>query len=183
MAEDRSQRYQAPIEYVQVRSAYNSVRAIAAGAVLLLSLYVALALQLRTAAALMLAAAIVLVDALFRRNQGSSAVPLLLVDVTAIGFVLLARGISPGAQATAILYVLTASLLLLPLPRAGLVIGYALIWAALVASSGGEGFIAEPTRTAAYQNAFDQVAVVMFIGVIAVLLIEAIRALRDLTRS
>jgi signal transduction histidine kinase len=75
----------------------------------------------------------VLADALWRRQRGDHALPLLLIDVTAAGMVLLIRGNTPSLEAIAFAYVVTASLLLLSLRQSFLVIAYAAAWAIPIA--------------------------------------------------
>jgi signal transduction histidine kinase len=161
--------YRAPINYVDTRRAFNTVRAIGATIVALASI-VAMTWDLPSAPYVLVAAMAVTVDALYRRNHGDDAFVPLVLDVTAIAVALLVRGSTPSAEVAAFLYVIAASMLLLPLIRAMLVIVYAIVWIpALV-------FLAplvQDVGTQAEAEVLDRVAMVVFISVIALLLYAA----------
>ncbi len=74
------------------------------------------------------AALVVAVDAIIRRYRGQHALPLILIDTTAIGFALLMRGDTPSIADVAVAYLVTASLLLLGFRQAGGSALYAGLW-------------------------------------------------------
>jgi signal transduction histidine kinase len=161
--------YQAPINYVGIRRAFNTVRA--AGAIVVaLGSIVTLTWDYPSAPYVLLASLVIAIDALYRRNHGGTALAPLLTDISAIGFALLIRGSTPSVEVAAFLYVITASMLLLSLLRAVLVIGYALVWIAplvLLAPLVPDARLMEQAAT------LDRLAMIVFVAVIALLLYTA----------
>ena len=194
MAESLVERYPAPIEYTDVRRPFNTVRGLAAAALLAVGF-----LSLANGAlvqpwqvlvpGVVLPAAWVMVDGLSRRNHGTSALPGLLVDITAVGVALTVRGVSPALQTVVFIYFLLAGLFLLPLPRAVLALGYAGATAIAVGwvgiATGGEGLAStflDTGRDPDVKATFDAIATTLFVTLIAVLLYGAVRSLRRSAR-
>lgn len=117
----------APISYTAVRTAYNAVRAVAGGVVMLAS--VAIFILGGPGAWLALGAGVVMtIDGLARLNRGDNAIYPLVLDVTITGAGLFLNGLDAAVVVAGILYTLTTALLLLPPQRALAVIGYAGLW-------------------------------------------------------
>ncbi|RPI20211.1 MAG: sensor histidine kinase [Actinobacteria bacterium] len=172
-------RTRAPIEYEALRRPYHWARAFAAAFLAVLSLYGTLGLGMDAWPAF-LAAVVVLSDALARTVLGRSALPPLLVDITAVGMLIVLSGGSTATQATGLVYVLVAALLMLPLTTAAVAIGYALAWVvatfAVSRWNDGNGLLGPPA-SAETSAALDLVTALVVVGVIAVLLIGAVKAL------
>ena len=117
----------------------------------------------------------VLADALWRRRRGDHALPLLLIDVTAAGVVLLIRGNTPSLEAIAFAYVVTASLLLLSLRQSFLVIAYAAAWAIPIALWAPLVEGTSPGGTEEF--AIEALVGAVFVSVIIQLLVSTRRAL------
>lgn len=189
MSEGLVVRYPAPIEYADVRRPFNTVRALGAAVLLCVGGYALATGTLVQSWPLLivgavLPSAVILADGLYRRNRGTSALPGLLVDITAVGFALTARGASPALQVVVFIYFLLAALFLLPLPRATLALAYAVVWATAIGWVGittdGDGWIPsfmDVGRDAEVKAAFDAIATILFIAVIATLLYGAVRSL------
>lgn len=194
MSESLVVRYPAPIEYTDVRRPFNTVRALAAALLLCVGGYaLASGALVQPWQVLLVGAvfpsAVVFADGLYRRNHGASALPGLLVDITAVGVALTARGASPTLQTVVFIYFLLAALFLLPLPRATLALAYAVIWTIAIGWVGiatdGEGWIlslVDVIRDPEVKTAFDAIATALFIAVIATLLYGAVRSLRRAAR-
>jgi signal transduction histidine kinase len=167
-------RFSAPIRYRDVRSAYNITRAIG-GLAIVAGAMVQWAGGTSPAPWVALSGLAVAVDGFYRRHRGVSAVPLLLVDIVAVGTALLVRGHTPSIEAAALAYVVTAALLLLHRREAVLVIGFALAWALPigVAAPLAGANVPEGTQAALAET----LAVTVFVGVVAQLLIATGRAL------
>lgn len=128
----------------------------------------------------LVAALMVLIDAVYRYGHGDSAFWPLVVDITAVGSSILLAGGSAAIEATGIVYVLVASLLLLPLRTALATIAYAVAFVAtavLVAVERPGGVLGASTGETA--EIVDLLAALVIIGIIAVVLIEAVRALLE----
>jgi signal transduction histidine kinase len=167
----------APIPYSDVRRPYNTIRAVGA-LVFIVGVLVWSYLADTTAGLItILPAGAVFVDALHRRNHGSSALPAEIMGTTAIGVGLVLRGPSPGIYGLAIVWVLISTSLILPVRQAAALVAYIVAWAAtatalfwltdvpfagIVDGSGAEGFV-------------DRVGAVVFVATISVVMIGAIR--------
>ena len=117
-------------------------------------------------------------DALWRRGHGTSAIPMLVTDIIIIGILSMMRD-EPGlVEAVAFLYVLTGALLLLRIPVAIVVIGFAIavgIPAAILRS------IMDPDLSATREMVLDIVVVVAIGAIMATLLYGAVQALHAST--
>ncbi len=173
-AEPASGRFQAPISYVDVRRSYNTFRAV--GGVLIALL--AFVMWARGAGPAPLAAAgggAILLDASTRLNRGSSALPLLVLDVTVIGLVLVSTGHAPVLAGPGFVYILTGAMLLLPLRHALWLVVYTVGWALPIAW--WSPLLDAPAASGGAM--FEIGVVVVFTGLIAELLYSAGRALFD----
>lgn len=171
---DPTDRFDAPIRYRDVRKGFNTSRALGASAVAFGAIF-ALAAGHSPAPWALAAGLVVAFDGIYRRTHGESALPLLLVDATAIGVSLLARGPTPAVAAAAFIYLVTAGLLLLPLQRVlGLII-YTMIWAGLVAAF--SPLAGDELGSDAAVIAGEVATTLIFIGIICQLLFSAGRSL------
>jgi len=170
-------RFEAPVAYVDVRTRYNTTRAIGGLAIVVLAAS-GLPLGLGTAPFVLAAGLVLLGDALYRRNHGTGALPLLLVDVTVIGAILLVRGYSASVGVAGILYVLTAGMLLVSMARTAVVLGYAAVWSGAVASVAPviHGHISSVRATV-----FEAITIAVFTAIVAQLLYGAVQALHAAT--
>jgi signal transduction histidine kinase len=173
MSNEARSRFAAPIRYRDVRAAYNTTRAIGGCAIVVGSI-IAWAEGSSPAPWVMLSGLVVAVDGIYRRERGVSALPLLFVDIVAVGAALLARGHTPSIEAAALGYVVTASLLLLSRRDAALVVTFALAWAFPIGWAAPlAGDVVSGTQAAIAET----LAVAVFVVVIGQLLIAAGRAL------
>jgi signal transduction histidine kinase len=150
------------------------MRAIAAIGMTLAAMY-GWSLGISSAPWVMAAVAVIAVDALRRRTRGDHALPLLLLDITAIGTALVLRGDTPSIEAVAVAYFVTASLLLLGLTKAIWVMLYAAVWIAPIVLWAP---LLEGTAPNGSQELGIEIATVLtFIAVIGQLLVSARHAL------
>ncbi len=167
-----SDRFQAPISYVDIRGSYNTFRAVGGTLIAVLGLaahggYSARALWVVAAGAALV------IDAMVRRTRGTSAVPPLLVDTTVFAAIILLTGHAPVIEGPAFIYLLSASMLLLRIPSALWVLLYAAAWAPLI-------YWFSPLlsdATDGSKDAFEFGIVVVLIALVAELLYSAGRAL------
>jgi signal transduction histidine kinase len=169
-----SSRFDAPIRYGDIRRGFNTMRAIAALLITIGAVYGVIR-GFGAAPWVLVGAPLVFVDALRRRTHGESAFPLIVVDITAVGLALLARGNAPSIEAVALAYVVTASLLLLGLRRALLTLGYTGIWAVPIVVWAPVIVGIGPTGTE--QVVIESLTVTIFLAVIAQLLVSTRHAL------
>ena len=172
-------RTRAPIEYDVLRRPYHWARAAGAAFLVALSVYALVALDIDGAWPAIAAAVVVFTDAIVRLRYGRSALPPLLVDITAVGVMVVLNGGGNATQTTGLVYVLVAALLMLPLSTAAVSIGYAFAWVVVIfiiaRVNEGDGLLAQPASDGA--AALDVVTALVIVGVIAVLLIGAVKAL------
>lgn len=171
-------RLHAPVDYGDVRTRVNTVRAGAALAMIGLS--IAIWAREGTPTVVGLAAGgLFLADALWRRSHSSPAVYFLLVDATLAGGLSLLHNASPLAALAAFLYIVTGALLLLRPLLASAVIGYIAAWTAI-------GTLAGPhldETTGLLHGALTESAIVgAFTVLIITLLVSAVQALNESTR-
>lgn len=180
MSGTRPSSTRAPIEYDAVRRSYHLARGTGAALMLAFTTYGIAAYDLSFGWVGLAAALIVLVDAVYRFGHGDSALWPLLVDITAVGSSILLSGGSAAIEATGIVYVLVASLLLLPLRTALITIAYAVGFVATAVAISVErpgGLLGATTEETA--EIIDLLAALVIIGIIAVVLVEAVRALLE----
>jgi signal transduction histidine kinase len=115
-------RIQAPVAYTEVRNRVNTVRALLGGVVLVLALggMVETGTQWSAVVAIYL-----IVDGLWRRNHGTSALPMLLTDTAVFATIELLKGDVSLSISVTLMYLLSGALLLLPIPRAAALVGIA----------------------------------------------------------
>ena len=172
----------APIPYADIRRPYNTIRA--AGALLFIAGVIVWSKLSGTTIGLVTIVPVtaVVVDAIYRRNHGTSALPAEIIGTTAIGVALVLRGPAPGIYGLAIVWIVISSALVLPLRHAAFLVGYTLTWVAvslslflytdlplvgIVEGSGAEALV-------------DRVAAVIFVTSISIVMLGAIRTV---TRS
>ena len=126
--------FQAPVSYRAVRRAYNTMRVIAGSVISLGAGFVVWASDAPAAPWALAAGLIMAADGLYRRTRGTSAQPLLVIDITVAGFLLITQGHTPSIEAAGFVYVLTAAFLLLTRRDAFALIGFAAAWAVPVAA-------------------------------------------------
>lgn len=168
----------APIPYLDVRGPYNTIRA--AGALLFVIGLLAWSYVSGTTTGLVtvVPAAAVFVDALYRRNHGTSPLPAELMGTTAIGIALVLRGPAPGIHGLSIMWVLVSASLILSIRQAALLVAYIVAWSAasvalftftdlsfagIIEGSGAEDLV-------------DRIAAVTYIITTTVVMLGAIRA-------
>jgi signal transduction histidine kinase len=159
-------RFAAPIQYLDVRVPFNTTRAIGGFAIAAASL-LAQAAGLPSTSIWVLAGLLIAGDGLYRRHHGTSAVPLLMVDVTAVGIALMISGHAPAVEVALVVYAVAVSMLLLPLNKAAVALGLAMAWVIPIAIIGTMGG-ASASHTSAE---------VIYQGVIALVLTSMIAAL------
>lgn len=170
-----SSRFDAPIRYGDVRRAFNTMRALGAIGIAAGAGY-GWSEGFGASPWVMIAALAVAVDAVIRRSTGHQALPLILVDTSAIGFALLMRGNTPSIAAVAVAYIVTASLLLLGFRQAGGSAFFAVTWGFAIwrlspVVNGGTA----PTGTEEFL--IEVLAVFTFLAVMTQLLVSARHAL------
>lgn len=162
----------APIDYESIRGAFNAARAAVAATVCIVAIVLVASGSGSYAGPYAVCGLVVVVDALYRRNHGSTATAPLLVDITALGTAFLIGGASTSVQVTALAYGIVAMALLLPARVAGILFVYALAWSTGIAAMSGSGLL---SRTD--QGAFDAFLTVVLLLAIAALISGATRVL------
>jgi signal transduction histidine kinase len=164
----------APIRYTDVRIAYNTVRAAGGLTIVALALIFWLT-QGHVSVYTFIGGGAIVADAVYRRQRVTSALPVLAVDAAVIGFLTLLAGQGDSSVVGPFVYILTASLLLLPQAHAALILAFAavwlfpaMLWAPLTASAG--------SQTAGELNRF---VAFVFVAIVARLLLVAIEALHS----
>ena len=114
------------------------------------------------------------VDGLYRRNRGTDAQTLLIVDVTIAGTLLLTQGHIPAIEAAGFLYLLTAALLLFTRREALTLIGFGVLWAVPIALFAPVGSSADTSHVV-----LESVGASAFAVMIAQLLLSTGRALHQ----
>jgi signal transduction histidine kinase len=169
----------APISYTDVRSAFNTTRAVGGLVVVILGI-ISLAKGWPASPYVIGAGVIVMVDGATSRARGQSALPRLLLDLCVVTAIAIIRGHSNAIGAGALAYLLTASMLLLPLRRGVIVslLGFVFV-------SPAARWL--PTFGLAPSNGFtelaDGVAALVFLALATQMLFIAARALRVAARK
>ena len=117
---------------------------------------------------------LLVVDGLYRRNRGTDAQTLLIVDVTIAGTLLLTQGHIPAIEAAGFLYLLTAALLLFTRREALTLIGFGVLWAVPIALFAPVGSSADTSHVV-----LKSVGASAFVAMIAQLLLSTGRALHQ----
>lgn len=128
MVNTETSRYRAAIQYEEVRSSFNTVRALAYGLVVVVSI-ILVSQGVNSAALGVAAMGALAAHAVISRNRGSSALVPLLVDASVIGAVSVLRGYTGAMQGSGFVYIVTGAVLLLPLRHALPTVAYAALWA------------------------------------------------------
>ncbi len=172
----------APIPYAEIRRPYNTIRA--AGALLFIVGVVVWSKLSGTTVGLVtiLPAAAVVIDAIYRRDHGTSALPAEVMGTTAIGLGLVLRGPAPGIYGLAIVWIVISAVLILPLRQAALLVGYILAW---VATSLALFFYTDLPLVGIVEGSgaeapVDRVAAIVFVTTISIVMLGA---MRTFTRS
>ena len=128
----RMNELKAPIEYSEIRRGYQLLRAV--GAILIGGLGgIGLIWGASEWVYFVVPATLALAHAAYRLYRpGTKAVTSLLVDITLFVSVLMAIGGVPEAETAIVAYLIAASLLLLSLVEAALILAYASLWGALI---------------------------------------------------
>jgi len=168
----------APIAYEDLRRQYNTVRG--SGAALFLLGVVMFAWSQATPQLLLLAipAIIVTGDGAYRIRFGTSPLPAIFIDATAIGLAMYLRGPALTLHAVLIVAVLVTSLLLLPFARAFLIVLYTIL---VSVSISVVGIGALPYLGAVEESGMtltvDRITVVAVIGVIGAILFQSVHVI------
>jgi signal transduction histidine kinase len=162
----------APIDYESIRGDYQTARAAVAATVCIVAVILLGSGTGSFAIPYAVGGLVVTVDALYRRNHGSSATAPLLVDITVLGAMFLIGGASTSVEVAALAYGIVAMALLLPGRMAGILLAYALAWSVAVAAM-NESAILSRTN----QGAFDAFLTVMLLLAVAALIAGATRVL------
>lgn len=169
---------QAPVAYADVRQRINTVRTLYG--VVLIGMAITGIVQGMTPARYVIFAAVYLAaDGLWRRNRGTSALPMLLTDTLVFCSVAIVKGNPSLSLAVTFMYILTGSLLLLPLFRAagavavGLAVGIPVV---VVAPLG------DPVISSTRYVIFDIVTMALMSLLIGSLLYGAVQALHASSR-
>lgn len=170
-------RLQAPVEYAEIRTRINTVRAAFGVAIVVLAIS-GIVEGVSPAAWILICALYLTGDGLWRRTHGDSALPMLVTDIVIVAAISLLKG-NPGLiESVTLLYVATGSLLLLRIPRALTVIGFAIVIGIPV------GFLApigDPAINETRELVFNSVAVVSITLIVATMLYGAVQALHAAT--
>jgi len=162
----------APIAFGTVRGSFHSVRAVTATVIGVVALLFATVGSATYAIPYAVASLIVLSDALYQRTRGDSAAFSLFIDITAIGSAMVIGGASPSVQVAALAYGIAAISLLLPARQTGILMIYALVWAAAVMAMNGSGLTSASNR-----GTFDGFLTIVLLVDVAALMSGATRNL------
>jgi signal transduction histidine kinase len=167
----------APIPYLDVRRPYNTIRA--AGALLfIVGVLVWSYISGSTEGLFTIAPAfVVLIDALYRRNHGISALPAEFMGTTAIGIALILRGPAAGIHGLSIVWVLVSTMLILSIRQSAALVAYVMAWS--VASAALFTYTDLPLvgiiNGSGAEALVDRVAAVAYIVTTSVVMLGAIR--------
>ena len=125
-------RFHAPVSYLDVRRAYNTMRAAAGLGIAIGALVTWLTSSVSSAPWAIAAGLVMMIDGTYRRSHGSQAYTLLVIDITIAGVLLLTQGHTLSIEAAGFVYLLTAALLLLKRNEALMLIGFAAVWVPLI---------------------------------------------------
>jgi signal transduction histidine kinase len=162
----------APIEFGAVRSSFHGIRAFTAVVICVVSVLFAAIGSATYAIPYAVGSLIVLADALYRRTRGDSAAPSLFIDITVIGGAMVVGGASPSVTVAALAYGIAAISLLLPARQSGILMIYALAWAAVIMAMNGSGLVSAVDR-----GAFDGFLTIVLLVDVAALMSGATRNL------
>lgn len=162
----------APIEFSTVRGLFQGVRAITAAVIGIVAVLFAVIGSATYAIPYAVGALIIFADALFGRTRGNSAAPSLFIDITVVGSAMVVGGASPSVQVAAFAYGIAAIALLLPARQTGLLMVYALGWAAVIVAMNGSGLTSALDR-----GAFDGFLTIVLLIDVAALMSGATRNL------
>lgn len=162
----------APIEFGTVRGLFQGVRAITAAVIGIVAVLFAVIGSATYAIPYAVGALIIFADALFGRTRGNSAAPSLFIDITVVGSAMVVGGASPSVQVAAFAYGIAAIALLLPARQTGLLMVYALGWAAVIVAMNGSGLTSALDR-----GAFDGFLTIVLLIDVAALMSGATRNL------
>ncbi|HEX9854324.1 MAG TPA: HAMP domain-containing sensor histidine kinase [Acidimicrobiia bacterium] len=168
----------APISYIDVRSAFNTTRAVGGLVVVILGLF-SFSSGWPGSPYVIGAGVIVMVDGVMARSRGVSALPRLVIDLVVVTAVGIIRGQSNAIGAAAVAYLLTASILLLPLRRAVLISVLGFVFVSPVGEWVPAFDLAPPDELA---ELADGLASLVFLGLATQMLFIAARALRVAAR-
>ena len=173
-AEAGRHQFAAPIQYADVRVPFNTTRA-SGGFVIAAAALLAHTAAVEWASVWVVSGLLIAADALYRRHHGTSALPLVLVDITAIGIGLMVSGHSAAVEVALLVYAVTVSMLLLTLPKAATTIALASAWVIPIAVVGTmtDSGVAPTSEELMYQG----VVALVLTGILAVLLFTAGRSL------
>ena len=168
---------QAPVAYTEVRARINTVRSLF-GLVLAIMAASGTAQDVGPARWVLAAAALMAIDGFWRRSNGTTAIPMLLIDTIIFSIIAVVKGEVGLLLAVAFLYILTGALLLLPLLSA-----VAVVFAALVVGipTVMVAPIGDPVISETRAMVFDSVAVAMMSVLVGSLLYGAVQALHSST--
>ena len=162
----------APIDYESIRGDYQTARAAVAATVCIVAVILLGSGTASFAIPYAVGGLVVTIDALYRRNHGSSATAPLLIDITALGAMFLIGGASTSVEVAALAYGIVAMALLLPARIAGILLAYALAWSVGVAAMHETGILSRSN-----QGAFDAFLTVMLLLAVSALIAGATRVL------
>ena len=162
----------APIDYESIRGDYQTARAAVAATVCIVAVILLGSGTASFAIPYAVGGLVVTIDALYRRNHGSSATAPLLIDITALGAMFLIGGASTSVEVAALAYGIVAMALLLPARIAGILLAYALAWSIGVAAMNETGILSRNN-----QGAFDAFLTVMLLLAVSALIAGATRVL------
>ena len=162
----------APIDYESIRAEFQAARAAVAATVFIVAIVLVASGAGSFASVYAVGGFVVTIDALHRRNHGSSATAPLLIDITTLGAMFLIGGASTSVQVAALAYGIVAMALLLPARIAGALLAYALAWSIGVAAVSESGLLSRNN-----QGAFDAFLTVMLLLAVAALISGATRVL------
>ena len=164
---------EAPVSYDAVQRAYNTMRVVA-GLILAAGGLLVWALEESAAAPWVLTAGLVLTaDGLYRRSHGTGAQPLLIIDITVLGALLVTQGHTPSIEAVGSIHVFATALLLLRRRDAYALIGFAAAWGVPIV-------LLAPVvdSTTAHHPVLETVSAAAYLAIVGQLLVSTIRALR-----
>lgn len=169
----------APIDYADLRSPLNLIRASSASVFIVLLSAWAIVANETASLLLALPAAVVLVDAI-RRSRSSTAGPGngIIIDATAIGIALALYGPNAGIHAVAIMTLLVTATILLPVVKAAALVAYSVVLSTGISLL--DGIDAPIVAVARHQTGnalFDLTIVSVFFASTAAVLVLAVQVI------
>jgi len=171
----------APIAYRDIQRPYNTSRAFGAVVFTLVIIAWVVAYGDTYLLALTVPTIAVVIDAMYRRNHGSSAFPGELMGTTMIVLLMMLRGPAPGIHGLSIAWIIISTALVLPVRQAAILVFYSISAsvATLFLYTNTDTSVVGIVEGSGNELAVDATAAVVYVIVIAHLILKVVRVVLD----